>query len=130
MHWNLVCLRLEVRAADTFPNQSAGWAILSVRTQMRPGRAPSLPLPVFHRPVTSRLFHLWKQLLSLPSLRFPPDPIPSERDGLHSGARGASLRSPAAHLSRGGGSLGEVGGGFPREGWRGRWGVVRGAVDG
>lgn len=78
MHWNLVRLRLEVRAADTFPDQSAGRAILSIRTQMCPGRAPSLPLPVFHRPVTSRLFHLWKQLLSLPSLRSssPPPPTP------------------------------------------------------
>lgn len=107
----------------------------SVSVQKRPGRAPALPLPVFHRPVTSRLFHLWKQLLSLPSLHFSPpsphDPIPSVYDDLHSGARGVCLRSPAAHLSRGGGSLGKVGGGeeaSPGEaggGWRGRlWGEL------
>lgn len=124
-------LRSEVRAAVTFPDQSVGWAILSIGTQMHPGRAPSLPLPVFHRPVTSRLFHLWKQLLSLPSLRSssPPPPTPFPLRAMASTPAHVELPCSSFIKSRARGGS-EVGAGFPRGGWRGRWGVVRRAVDG
>lgn len=126
VHWNLLCLQLEVRAADTFlprPVCGPGDSLPSCRCALEELQHFRSLFFTGQRPAAS--FICGSSCYLFPRAAPPPpsphDPIPSVRDDLHSGARGACLRSPAAHLSRGGGSLCKVGGGaggFPRGGRR------------
>lgn len=70
--------------------------------ELQPRQTTAIPLSVFHRPVTSHHFHLWKQLLSVPliPLFFILDPILSVYNSLLSAARCVASLSRSSFIKR------------------------------
>lgn len=70
--------------------------------ELQPQQTTAISLSVFHRPVTSHHFHLWKQLLSVPliPLFFIHDPILSVYNSLLSSARYVASLSYSSFIKR------------------------------